>query len=177
MASLISYHDPFFAPATSNDSFREMMSLFDPDFSRASVLARAKRPHHITDRVVKDFIDNWDLTRMPKMNNLALDVKESDNRYDIYVDAPGVDKDSTKIEIKDHVLTISTERKAMDVQETEKFKRVERFSGSSSRSLRLDDDIDEDSVRASYTNGVLQVTLPKKKADDKAKKVKTIHIQ
>jgi HSP20 family protein len=151
--------------------------FFNDDFPRSSILVRSKSPHHLTDHLVKDFIDSWDLTRMPKHNNLALDVKESETHYDVYIDAPGVEKDATKIEIKDHVLTISTERKAVDVTETEKFKRVERFSGSSSRSLRLGEDVDEENVEASFTNGVLQVKLPKKKANDDSKRVKMISIQ
>ncbi len=127
---------------------------------------------------MKDFIDSWESTSssVNESNRLALDVKESPTHYDLYIDAPGVDKDATKIEIKDHILTISTERKAIEVAETEKFNRVERSSGSFSRSLRLAEDADEDKVEASYLNGVLQIRIPKKEEEDPSKKVKTISI-
>ena len=124
---------------------------------------------------MKELFDDWESMSVPSdIAHLTLDVKESPTRYNLYLDAPGVDKDATKIEIKDHILTVTTERKAMEESENEKFRRVERFVGTSTRSLRLAEDADEDNVEATYNNGVLQICIPKKEIDNPSKKVKTI---
>jgi HSP20 family protein len=142
------------------------------------------RPYHATslaDSLVKDFFDDsWDVSNLeksPNVGSLALDVKETDTHYELLMDAPGVDKENTKIEINNHMLTISVEKKKTDVTETEKLKRVERYVGKSSRSLRLGENIDEDKVEANYVDGVLHVKLAKKPVEALAKKVKTIAIQ
>lgn len=149
---------------------------------RSSFQVRTRNPfQYIADpnRVMKEFIDSWESAGSAVVESiaLALDVKESESHYDLYIDAPGVDKDATKIEIKDHILTIVTERKALEVTEKEKLNRTERLAGTSSRSLRLAEDADEDNVEASYTNGVLQIRIPKKVIVDPTKKVKNITIQ
>ena len=107
---------------------------------------------------------------------LALDVKETETFYELLVDAPGIDKDNTKIEIENHILTISVEKKKTDITETEKMKHVERSYGKSARSLKLGEDVDEDIVEASYVDGVLHVKLAKKCGAPPFKKLKSIQI-
>jgi HSP20 family protein len=119
--------------------------------------------------------DLWENIGGIETHHMPIDVKETDKRYEVVVDVPGVDKDSVKIEIKDHVLSISTERKSQDKSETEKFRRVERFVGTVSRSLRLPDDVDENQVEATFKDGVLSIKIPKK-PEDESKKVKQIQI-
>lgn len=171
----------FLSPTIFNSpSVRDVMSMLDQDAPKSRYLIRARSPFSFItdgDRVLKDVFDSWESAGSSGPSKLALDVKESDTHYDLYMDAPGVDKDATKIEIKDHILTISTERKALEVTEKEKFNRLERFVGSSSRSIRLAEDVDEDNVEASYIHGVLQIRLPKKEVEDPSKKVKQIQIK
>lgn len=92
---------------------------------------------------------------------LALDIKESDKEFQLHVDVPGIEKEDIKITIKDHVMTISTERKSLKKQENENFKRIERFMGMSSRSLTLPINADEENIKASSENGVLNIVIPK----------------
>ena len=156
------------------------MSMIDQDIANSRYLMRTRSPFRFvtnSDQILKNVFDSWESAGSSGPNKLALDVKESDTHYDLYMDAPGVDKDATKIEIKDHILTISTERKSVDVNEKEKLNRIERFVGTSSRSIRLAEDVDEDNVEASYINGVLQVRLPKKEVEDPSKKIKQVQIK
>ena len=141
-----------------------MMSSWEPNINKPMITPRSSfsllrtknaNPFGIIanpDRIMKEFFDDWESMSAPSeiAQALTLDVKESPTHYDLYLDAPGVDKEATKIEIKDHILTVTIERKAMDETENEKFRRVERFIGTSSRSLRLAEDVDENNVEASY---------------------------
>ena len=159
-----------------------LLSLVHNDFPRSSLLVRPRSSDRIMDSFIRDIFDeNWDISQpdykaFQKVKPLALDVKETETQYEVLVDAPGVDKESTKIEIKDHYLTITTERKATEVTDTDKVKRTERYFGTSMRSLPLGEDVDEDKVDASYNNGMLHIKLAKKAPEDLAKRVKTIEI-
>jgi HSP20 family protein len=91
----------------------------------------------------------------------AMDVAEDGDQYVLRADLPGVDEGDLKIEVEHNVLTISGERRSEVRDRKDGYYRVERASGSFSRSLTLPDGVDADSVHASFENGVLEVTIPK----------------
>ena len=128
------------------------------------LLRRIKRPTQQEEEEQQDLISNqfpinFQSPYTPKM---AMDMKEKETHYELIVDIPGVDKDATTIELKNHVLTISTERKSMKSSETEFIRRSERYVGSVSRSLTLPDDIDEDKIEARFEDvGLLHINIPK----------------
>ncbi len=107
---------------------------------------------------------------------IPLDVKETEKHYEVLADVPGIEKENVKITVKDHILTIQTERQSETKSDSDNYHRVERFRGSSSRSLRLPENVNEDEVEASFTNGVLSIKIPKTK-EVESEKVKTIQIQ
>lgn len=92
----------------------------------------------------------------------ALDVIERENDIVARLDLPGVAPENVNIEIKEGVLTISTEVSSNETQEQANFTYRERYQGSYQRQLRLSDTIDAEKVEASFENGVLTLTLPKK---------------
>lgn len=92
---------------------------------------------------------------------LSLDVKETDKSYEVQVDIPGVPEDKISLSITDNILTITTERKGMTKEEGDNFKRIERYSGHSSRSITLPKNVDEDKISASSKDGVLHIMIPK----------------
>src|SRR6266480_4422341 len=65
------------------------------------------------------------------------------------------------IEVKDNVLTVSGERKAEHEDKTDGYYRIERAFGSFSRSLTLPQGIDSGAIDADFTDGVLEVRIPK----------------
>ena len=91
----------------------------------------------------------------------AMDLVETDDHLVLRGDLPGMTEDDVDIEIKDNVLTVSGERKAEHEDKGEGYHRVERAFGSFSRSLSLPRGVDPEQIDASFTNGVLEVRIPK----------------
>ena len=92
----------------------------------------------------------------------AMDLIEEDDRYVLRADLPGVREDEVHVELEDNVLTISGERKSEHEERKEGLYRLERASGSFSRSLTLPEGIDPDSIQARFDKGVLEVRVPKR---------------
>lgn len=92
------------------------------------------------------------------------DVSDTGDAFKLEAELPGFSKYDLKIDIENDCLTISAERKLDTTDEDKKtnFIKRERFYGSYSRSFDVTG-IDVDGIDASYTDGVLTLTLPKKK--------------
>jgi HSP20 family protein len=91
----------------------------------------------------------------------AMDLVETEDNYVLRADLPGVSEGDVKIELDDNVLTISGERKSAHKEAKEGYYRVERAYGSFSRTLKLPEGVDADSISASFDRGVLEVNVPK----------------
>ena len=88
----------------------------------------------------------------------------------------GLQKKDIHIDVQDRILTVSAEMKGMSKNEGDNFRRVERFRGHIMRSLSLPHGVNENAVCASYTDGVLYITLPKQ-SEEELPKAKTIEIE
>jgi HSP20 family protein len=91
----------------------------------------------------------------------AMDLVEGEQEYLLRADLPGLNEQDVKIELQDDVLTISGERKAEQAARKDGYYRIERSSGSFSRSLTLPQGIDPAAVTATFDKGVLEVHVPK----------------
>jgi HSP20 family protein len=91
----------------------------------------------------------------------AMDLVESGDEFVLRADLPGLTEDDVSIEIEDRVLTVSGERKSAHEERKDGYYRVERASGSFSRTLRLPEGVDPEAINASFENGVLEVRIPK----------------
>jgi HSP20 family protein len=91
----------------------------------------------------------------------AMDLVETKDDFVLRADLPGLTEKDVNIEVEHNVLTVSGERKAEHEERKEGYYRVERASGSFSRSLTLPEGVDPSAVRASFENGVLEVRVPK----------------
>jgi HSP20 family protein len=91
----------------------------------------------------------------------AMDLVEEGDDYVLRADLPGLNEKDVNIELEDSVLTISGQRKSEQEERKEGYYRVERASGSFSRSLTLPEGVDPERVRASFDRGVLEVRIPK----------------
>lgn len=97
--------------------------------------------------------------------SIKLDVKEQDKVYVVHAEMPGIKKEDIHVSIDGAVVSISAERKEeKEVKEGERVLRSERYFGKVSRSFQLGQDIDDAAASAKFTNGVLELTLPKKTA-------------
>lgn len=90
-----------------------------------------------------------------------LDVHESDKDYTVRVDAPGLTEKDLKVSCHNDVLTISGERKYEKSETRGAVRYTERSYGNFARSMRLPMHVAHDQIRARYTNGVLEVVVPK----------------
>ena len=91
----------------------------------------------------------------------AMDLVETENAFLLKADLPGLSESDVKIELDDNVLTISGERKSEHQDRKAGYYRVERSYGSFRRSLALPEGVEADAVKATFENGVLEVTVPK----------------
>jgi HSP20 family protein len=94
----------------------------------------------------------------------AMDLVESDGEYVLRADLPGLTEKDVNIELDERVLTISGERKAEHEERKEGYYRIERSSGSFTRSLTLPEGVDASAIKASFDHGVLEVRVPKPEA-------------
>jgi HSP20 family protein len=90
-----------------------------------------------------------------------MDVKETDDRYRLSLDLPGVSKDDVSITVEDNRLTIRGERQGETRSEDENVVRMERSFGRFYRTLRLPESVNEEQITATFDDGVLSVDLPK----------------
>ena len=96
---------------------------------------------------------------------VKIDVKEQGKAYLVHAEVPGVKKEDIQVAVDGAIVSISAERREeRDVKEGERVLRSERYVGKVSRSFQLAQEIDESQVVARYTDGVLELTLPKKAA-------------
>jgi HSP20 family protein len=91
----------------------------------------------------------------------AMDLVETGDEYVLTADLPGLSQDDINLEFEDNVLTVSGERKSEHEEQRDGFRRIERSSGSFSRSLTLPEGIDPESINARFERGVLEVRVPK----------------
>lgn len=98
---------------------------------------------------------------LPRRWTPAMDLVETEGDYVLRADLPGISEQDVKIELQDNVLTISGERKTEHEERKDGFYRLERASGTFSRSLTLPEGVDPQSVKASFDKGVLEIHVPK----------------
>jgi HSP20 family protein len=89
-----------------------------------------------------------------------IDVLERDNRLVTKVDLPGLKKEDVKVEVTDGHLSISGERRSETKEEKDNVYRCERSYGSFYRSVPLPEGAKIEDVKASFADGVLEVSVP-----------------
>ena len=90
-----------------------------------------------------------------------MDLVEADDHFVLKADLPGLSQDDVRIEVADGSLSISGERKAEHEQTERGWYRIERPFGSFSRSLTLPEGVNADGIDARFSDGVLEVHIPK----------------
>lgn len=91
----------------------------------------------------------------------AVDVWETEDELVFSFDLPGIDENEIAVELDDNVLTVSGRRERTAEHSNERFYRFERRYGTFSRSVTLPAGVSEKDIKASYTNGVLEIRVPK----------------
>lgn len=110
------------------------------------------------DRVRAEF-GGFDLAEMfgptPRM-----DLRESEDRFELTVELPGLTEKDVKVEFRDDVLTVSGEKKSASETEEKGVRMLERRYGAFSRSVTLPAGVKAGEIKATLKDGVLTVVAP-----------------
>jgi len=91
----------------------------------------------------------------------AVNIKEEEKEFVLELAAPGLKKEDFKINLENHMLTISKETNEENKEEKTNFTRREFVYNSFNRSFKLPKIILENKIKADYVDGILRITLPK----------------
>jgi HSP20 family protein len=91
-----------------------------------------------------------------------IDVHETDAAYVVCADLPGLEEKDIQVSVEEGVLSIQGKLEAELEEERKGLRYAERRTGSFQRTVELPGELVEDKVSASYKQGVLTVTLPKR---------------
>ena len=111
-------------------------------------------PFRQMDRLTSQLLSG---TRTPM--GMPIDVWQTDDGFHVCLDLPGVDPDSVDITTERNTLTIKAERRA-EYEDGQNVLIAERPQGTFTRQLQLGDTVDTENIQASYSDGVLHLTLP-----------------
>ncbi|MBU9618557.1 Hsp20/alpha crystallin family protein [Burkholderia multivorans] len=103
------------------------------------------------------------LSDEPDLASMKIDVTENDRAYTVNAELPGIAKEDIDVQVSGNTVSINAKIASNNEQKDgERVIRRERYSGAVSRSFSLSSEIDDANATATYQNGVLSLTLPKK---------------
>lgn len=142
-----------------------------------TTLAKRNRKRNGPDSLIDLIFNGDDFFGLENLPNDAIstpqyDIIEKDNNYIIEFMLPGFKKENISIDIEDNTLLIEGERK---VNENNKYNYKGSFYGKFKRSFELPENIEVNSIDASFEDGILSVYIPKK--DESKVGKKSISIQ
>lgn len=107
-------------------------------------------------RETMPFTDEW----MKAAWSPKIEIKERGDKIFVSADLPGMKPEEIKIEVLDNRLTIEGERRKEHEERGKGFYRSERRYGSFYRDIPLPKYVNAEQTKASFRNGVLEITLP-----------------
>ena len=114
-------------------------------------------PWSLVDRLARQFEQfESNLAFIP-----SVDVQEESERFVVRADLPGVNREDLEITAEEGVLTIRGQRKAATQEQRAGYQRVERAAGAFLRRFTLPKTVQADAIKATYVDGVLEVSIPK----------------
>jgi len=150
----------------SNNNKKEVAML--PMITR-----RNYKPLTLSDFLNEDFFPafNRNSSSLPAVN-----IREDEKAFYLELAVPGMDRKDLRIEVKDDVLTISSEHKEERQEDLEGFRRREFSYRSFCRSFYLPEDVNGEEIGANYKDGILSVEIPKLEEEKKKEKIRSVPI-
>jgi HSP20 family protein len=102
----------------------------------------------------------------------AFDIAETDNKYTITGEIPGMEAKDLNVTYTNGVLNITGEKRKEQEEKDRYFHRIEREYGSFHRGFCLPENVRGEEAKADYKDGVLKITLPKTEIETKRIEVK-----
>lgn len=97
-----------------------------------------------------------------KKKHLELDAIDRENDVILQLNVPGFNQDDIDIKVDDNIITISAEKTNETKENSFNYIVHERRSGKFSRSIKINDDLDINTIDAKLENGVLNINIQKK---------------
>jgi HSP20 family protein len=136
-------------PTRAVAPFEEFERLFDTFFNRGWM-----RPFGGDRSAWSEMLSNWEAR--PKV-----DVVDREDEVVVRAELPGVAKDDLQVSVADTLVTIKGETKQEKKEENGDYYRSEISRGSFSRSVTLPCSVSAENAKASFNDGVLELSLPK----------------
>ena len=117
------------------------------------------------DRFLENDLFDWSNRNFSTTNTTvpSVNIKESPDGFEVELAAPGFLKTDFNIDLDHDQMTISSEKKVEnETKDGEEFARREFSYQSFSRSFTLPNSADAEKIKATYENGILRVSIPKK---------------
>ncbi len=114
------------------------------------------------DSLFNELMNSWETTtrRTPAVN-----ISEEENAYVLEAELAGYKQDEVTVNVEKHVLKISSTKESNLEEDAEKRLVTERCYRCFERSFTLPEDVDEDMITGEFADGLLTLTLPKKKVE------------
>lgn len=111
------------------------------------------------------FVRPVDMNQPATAPSIRMDVTEQAKAFVVHAELPGVKKEDIHVHVEGNQVSITAEvKQEKEVREGDRILRSERYFGQVARSFQLAQDIDETLANAKFSDGVLELTLPKKAA-------------
>ena len=130
-----------------------------------NALTRFERLDDMFPEMVRRFMRPTQMN-LDAPGEIRVDVSETDKEYQVRAEIPGAKKEDIRISIDRNFVSISTEVKHEKEEKSGDGARSlvkEMYYGSASRGFSLAQEVDETASVAKYEDGVLKLTLPKRK--------------
>lgn len=129
-------------------------------------MSLVRRTGGVYPSFIEDFFDNgW-----PGQSNLfdtgtkipAVNVIETDEKYEIHVAAPGKDKADFDVNVENNILSISAESIHRGNDAHDNYAKQEFSFTSFKRTFSLPETVEQENIKANYDRGILKLTIPNK---------------
>ena len=132
------------------------------DFEHAS--RKLRRLFNDFDQAVTNGVQNGFHVEMGTFSP-RVDISESKENVFVRAELPGMKADEVKITLADNILTLRGEKKRSEESKTEDYHRIERSHGQFVRQFTLPDNLNEEAIEATFADGVLDITIPKREPE------------
>ena len=109
----------------------------------------------------KIFNSVFGLANSTRVRHIAVDVIETNDKFEIKAELPGYSPDQVKVRVEDDNLIIESDVKEEKTTTEEKYLIKERFSSQFRRSFALPKEVDQEHIEANFKDGLLTLTVPK----------------
>ncbi|MDD3423295.1 Hsp20/alpha crystallin family protein [Sphaerochaeta sp.] len=112
------------------------------------------------DSLFNDLFSDWGVSRSKIP---PVDIYETEKSYVIEAELAGYKQDEVQVNVDKHVLKLSSNKESLKDVDGKKSLVRERYFKKFERSFSLPEGIDEEKIEGEFSDGVLTLTLPKKK--------------